>query len=421
MLNLPRQPDRSQPSTTFGGAQRRHSLNKLNAIGSGLLPEPKITASKPDRHVPTYASTVQPHTIATEAASTSVTDEPKAPSTVAYSMSAGFVPLLQRLNISLALTSYQSGRLYLLGRNPAGGLLVDERLFQKAMGIAVEGQSLILATFFQIHRFGNTLKPGEYINNTFDACYVPRISYSTGILDAHDVGQLASGDVLFVNTRFNCLATTSNAFSFTPVWKPEFITAIVDEDRCHLNGLAMHDGEACYVSAVSRSNTIDGWRDRRADGGVVIDVKTDEIVCAGLSMPHSPRFYQDKLWVLNSGAGELGWIDLKDKKFHVLAFCPGFLRGLAFHGRYAFVGLSKPRYQRFEGLSLDDKLKAADSEPWCGIQMIDLQTGTCVEWFRIDGAVGEIFDVGVIRGVACPMSLGFGSGDIGTLITHDGG
>ena len=340
--------------------------------------------------------------------------------TVTYSMSAGFVPLLQRLNVSVALTSYQSGRLYLLGRNPAGGLMVDERLFEKAMGITVEEKSLVLATLFQIHRFGNTLKPGELVNNTFDACYVPRISHSTGILDAHDVGLLASGETVFVNTRFNCVAKTSLAFSFTPIWKPDFISDIVDEDRCHLNGMAIQDGEVRYVSAVSRSNTIDGWRDRRADGGVVVDVKSNEIVCSGLSMPHSPRLYQDKLWVLNSGAGELGWIDPKEHAFYVLAFCPGFLRGLAFHDRYAFVGLSKPRYQRFEGLALDAKLKAADSEPWCGLQVIDLQTGTCVEWFRIDGAVSEIFDVGVIPGVACPMSLGFGSGDIGTLITHDG-
>jgi len=340
------------------------------------------------------------------------------PRTVTYSMSAGFVPFLQKLNISIAVTSYQSGCLYLLGRNPAGGLMVDERLFQKAMGIAVENQSLILATYFQIHRFGNTLKAGECVNNTFDACYVPRISYSTGVLDAHDVGLLKSGEVIFVNTRFNCLAKPSSNYSFTPIWKPEFISDVIDEDRCHLNGLAMQNGKAMYVSAISRSNTIDGWRDRRSDGGVVIDTTSNRIVCSKLSMPHSPRLHQSKLWVLNSGAGELGWVDLEKERFHPLAFCPGFLRGLAFRGRFAFVGLSKPRYQRFEGLALDRKLAAADSEPWCGVQVVDSQTGACVEWFRIDGAVSEIFDVGIVPDVACPMSLGFGSGDIGTLITH---
>jgi len=339
--------------------------------------------------------------------------------TVTYSMSAGFVPLLARLNVSVAVSSYQSGKLYLLGRNPKGGLMVDERLFQKAMGICVDRDTLVLATLFQIQRFENTLGPGQFINYTFDSCYVPRITYTTGVLDAHDVGILGNGDIVFVNTRFNCLATPSPTRSFTPVWKPPFISKIIDEDRCHLNGMAIEDGQPRYVTAVSRSDTIDGWRDRRIEGGVLIDVATNKIVCEGLSMPHSPRLFKGRLWVLNSGTGELGWVDCDAGVFHPLAFCPGFLRGLAFIGRFAFVGLSKPRYARFEGLPLDVKLSAADSAPWCGIQVIDLDTGTCVEWFRIDGAVTEIYDVSAIPDVACPMSLGFASTEIRTLITYD--
>jgi uncharacterized protein (TIGR03032 family) len=339
--------------------------------------------------------------------------------TVTYSMSPGFVGLLDRLSVSVAVSSYQSGKFYLLGRNPNGGLMVDERLFQKAMGICVETNTLVLATLFQIQRFENVLETGQFINNTFDACYVPRVTYTTGILDAHDVGLLSNGEIIFVNTRYNCLATLSKTHSFTPVWKPPFISKIVDEDRCHLNGLAMEAGKPRYVTAVSRSDTIDGWRDRRSDGGVVVDVETGEIVCSGLSMPHSPRLHQEKLWVLNSGAGQLGWIDRDAKAFHSIAFCPGFLRGLAFRGHYAFVGLSKPRYERFEGLPLDSKLKAADSDAWCGVQVIDLNTGTCVEWFRIDGAVGEIYDVASVPGVACPMSLGFASTEVRTLVTHE--
>ena len=183
----------------------------------------------------------------------------------------------------------------------------------------------------------------------------------------------------------------------------------------------MEKGRPRYVTAVSRSDTIDGWRDRRANGGIVIDVETGEIVCSGLSMPHSPRVAEGKLWVLNSGTGELGEVDRANaatSEPHV--FCPGFVRGLAIHGRHAFVGLSKPRYRRFEGLALDDRLKAADSEPWCGVQVIDLDSGTCVDWFRIDGAVAEIYDVTVLPGVACPMSLGFASNEIRTLITYEG-
>lgn len=341
--------------------------------------------------------------------------------TVTYSVSGGFVPLLANLGVAVALTSYQSGKFYLLGRNPAGGLMIDERIFQKAMGVCVAGRSIILATLSQIHRFEDALDRGkrQLVNNTYDACYIPRVSYTTGMLDTHDVGVMRNGEVIFVNTRFNCLATLSATRSFRPVWKPPFIDRIVDEDRCHLNGLAMEDGIPRYATAVSRSNTIDGWRDRRGDGGVVIDVQTSEVACEGLSMPHSPRLHGGRLWVLNSGTGELGTIDLERKRFEPLVFCPGFVRGLSIIGRYAFVGLSRPRYQRFEGLSLDAKLREADSEAWCGIQVIDLEAAACAQWFRIDGAVGEVYDTAVIPGVACPMSLGFSSPDIHHLITPD--
>ena len=338
---------------------------------------------------------------ATETPAQEADKAPAAPA-VNYSMSGGFPRLLARLDVSLGFTSYQSGKLYLLGRNPkGGGLMVDERLFPKAMGLYAEGHTLALATLFQIQRFENVLDAGQAINHTQDACYVPRITYTTGILDAHDIGMMEDGRIVFVNTAYNCLAVPSH------------------EDRCHLNGLAMENGKPRYVTAVSRSDTIDGWRDRRAEGGVVIDVETGEIVCSGLSMPHSPRLVDGRLWLLNSGTGELGEVDLATKTFRPFMFCPGFGRGLAIRGRHAFVGLSKPRYKRFEGLALDERLKAADSEPWCGIQVIDLDKKTCVEWFRIDGAVAEIYDVAVLPGIACPMSLGFASNEIRNLITHD--
>lgn len=343
---------------------------------------------------------------------------------VTYSMSPGFSGFLGTQGAALALSSYQSGKFYLLGQNADGGLMVHERFFRKAMGICVPSKdTLLLATLFQIVKFSNMLAPDQRINNLFDACYVPREIHVTGELDAHDIGLLKDGRPVFVNTLFNCLATPSARHSFTPIWKPPFISKIVKEDRCHLNGLAMQDGVPRYVTAVSKSDTIDGWRDRRADGGIVVDVASGEIVADGLSMPHSPRLYRDKLWVLDSGAGEFGWIEPKGRggkaEFRTLAFCPGFLRGLAFHGNYAFIGLSRPRYKRFEGLALDRKLAETDSEPWCGVQVIDLDSGTCVHWFRLDGPVGELYDLGVVPGVIRPMALGLASQEILGLITHD--
>ena len=359
---------------------------------------------------------------ATETATAKVPPKPEEP--VTYSMSPGLSAFLGAQKIGLAVSSYQSGKFYLLGQNVDGGLLVDERFFRKAMGICVPDQdTLLLATLFQIIKFKNVLEPGQQINNVFDTCYVPREILVTGELDAHDVGQLKDGRIVFVNTLYNCLATPSARHSFTPIWKPPFISKIIKEDRCHLNGLAMEDGVPRFVTAVSKSDTIDGWRDRRFDGGIIIEIATGEIVIGGLSMPHSPQVYRDKLWVLNSGTGELGWIErakkAQDAKFHMVAFCPGFVRGLSFHGKFAFVGLSKPRYQRFEGLALDKKLADADSEPWCGVQVIDLDSGTCVHWFRIDGPVAELYDVAVVPGVRRPMSLSFASNEVLGLITHD--
>lgn len=339
-----------------------------------------------------------------------------------FSLSNGLVALLARLRASIMFSSYQSGLLYMLGHTADGGAHLHQSAMVKPMGICVEDDNAFtLSAGYQIMRFKNGLEPHERVNQQFDACYVARETHFTGELDAHDIGIDRHGQPIFINTRFNCLATTDPRHSFREVWRPPFISALVDEDRCHLNGLAMDNGEAAYVTAVSRSDTIDGWRDRRDNGGVVIDVRSGAVVCDGLSMPHSPRLHNGELWLLNSGTGELGVVEgaaTGKGKFVPRIFCPGFGRGLAIQDGFAFVGLSKPRYKRFEGLALDQRLIDADSEPWCGIQVIDLAKGVCVEWFRIDGEVKEIFDVAVIKGHACPMSIGPGAPEIIGFVTH---
>ncbi len=343
---------------------------------------------------------------------------------IEFSVSGGLAATLAKFNISLALTSYQSGLLYLIGRNKDNGINIHQAAMPKPMGLSVgEGGGLTMTSAYQIMRFENVLQPGQEINHTFDACYVPRMVHVTGQLDAHDVGIDGHDRAVFVNTRFNCLAVPSTRHSFEMIWKPDFISSLVDEDRCHLNGMAMDNGKPKYVTAVSRSNTIDGWRDRRADGGIVIDVTTNKIVCGGLSMPHSPRLHNGELWLLNAGTGELGVVEFaKSGKgtFKPRVFCPGFLRGLCFHENLAFVGLSRPRYKRFEGLELDQKLKEADSEAWCGVQIIDLATNACVDWFRIDGKIGEIYDVEIIPGAVCPMAVPPMSDEAASLITYAG-
>lgn len=255
-----------------------------------------------------------------------------------YSVSNGLAQRLARLNVSIAASSYQSNLLYLIGRNKQNGINVHQTVLPRPMGLSVDkpnnaaGESvgLTMTAAYQVMRFENTLQQGQEVNQTFDACFTPRTINVTGRLDAHDVGIDAEGGAVFVNTRFNCLAVPSTKHSFEPIWTPPFISTLVDEDRCHLNGMAMKDGKPKYVTAVSQSNTIDGWRDRRANGGVVIDVESNEIVCEGLSMPHSPRLHNGQLWVLNSGTGELGTVALEGpKRDHLNRLCsaPAFCAG----------------------------------------------------------------------------------------------
>lgn len=182
----------------------------------------------------------------------------------------------------------------------------------------------------------------------------------------------------------------------------------------------MVEGKPRYVTAVSRSDVTGGWRERRQDGGVVMDIEANEIVASGFSMPHSPRFYQGKLWLLNSGTGEFGYLDLLTGQFQPVAFCPGYMRGLAFWGNYAVVGLSKPRDRSFSGLALDERLAAKDTNPCCGLMVIDLTTGSIAHWFQLEGVVTELYDVQVLPGVRQPMALGFKSDEIARLVTCAG-
>jgi uncharacterized protein (TIGR03032 family) len=314
--------------------------------------------------------------------------------------------------LSLAFTTYQAGKLFLLGLQPNGRLSVFERTLSRCLGLWSNSQTLWMSSLYQLWRFENVLERGQTAGG-YDRLYVPQVGYTTGDLDIHDVTVETNGRVVFVNTLFGCLATTSETHSFVPLWKPPFLSKLAAEDRCHLNGVALEDGRVAYATAVSQSDVADGWRDRRQDGGCVIDVRSDEVIATGLSMPHSPRVYRDKLWLLNSGTGHFGFIDRSSGRFEQVAFCPGYLRGLSFHGDYAIVGLSKPRENKtFSGLALDENLRAGDAEARCGLQVIDLRTGDVVHWIRMEGVVTELYDVVSLPGVIRPQALGFKTDEI---------
>lgn len=323
---------------------------------------------------------------------------------------------------SLAFTTYQAGKLFLVGVQDDGRLSVFERSFPRCMGLAVseDGRTLALATEYQIQRFDNVMPAGQVGPKGFDATYAPHAAWVTGDVDAHDVGFGRDGRPVFVSSLFCCIATVSDSYSFRPLWKPDFITRLAAEDRCHLNGMAMADGRPRYGTAVSRSDVADGWRDRRKDGGVLIDVESGDIFCEGLSMPHSPRLHDGRLWLLNSGAGELGFVDLESGRFEPIAFCPGYARGLAFVRGHAIVGLSLARENRtFSGLPLEQALAQRDCEPRCGLAVFDLASGDMKHWVRIEGVVRELYDVAVLPGVRQPNAIGFRSEEVKHVISID--
>lgn len=277
---------------------------------------------------------------------------------------------------AIAFTTYQAGKFFLLGLKSDGKLSVFERTFARCMGLGVraDSRSLLLATQYQLYRFDNALPLGT-TQGAHDAVFVPRLSWITGDLDIHDVGFGADGKPVFVNTLFSCLAAAS-----------------------------------------------DGWRDKRADGGIAMDVTTNEFVCEGLSMPHSPRLHDGALWLLNSGTGEMGVVDVKRKRFEARAFCPGFSGGLAFAGDHAIAGLSLARENRtFQDLPLDAALARNGAEARCGLIVVDTKNGDTIAWVRIEGVVRELYDVAFIPGVRNPSALGFKSDEILRVITIDEG
>jgi uncharacterized protein (TIGR03032 family) len=334
--------------------------------------------------------------------------------------SRGLHDWLMTNNCALAFSCYQSGHLFMVGRGGAQTINLNGQNFGRTMGIHALGARLYVGTLFQIWRLENALAPHERANQIHDRLYLPRTAQTIGDVDIHEMATDRAGRLVFVNTKFSCLAITSPTRGFTPIWKPTFISKLAAEDRCHLNGLAMENGVVRYVTAVSRSDVTMGWRNRRHEGGVLIDVQADRIVTDQLSMPHSPRVHNGAVWALDSGRGQLIRIDPETGAREDIAFCPGFMRGLAFSGKFAIVTLSLPRgEQAFSGLSLAEEIKKRDGEPWCGLMIIDTSTGDTVEWVKVEGSISELFDVAVLSGVVSPISMSPEAPGLRTLFCYD--
>jgi uncharacterized protein (TIGR03032 family) len=326
-----------------------------------------------------------------------------------YTQTDSFVALLHQLGLSLLVTTYQANKL-LVVRAAGAGLSTLIRHFDKPMGLAVDARRLALGTLNQVWLFRNAPDIALRIEpaGAHDACYLPRSCHVTGDIAVHEMAW--GGDELWiVNTRFSCLCTVDADYSFVPRWQPPFITGLAAEDRCHLNGLALTPGERetlvpRYVTALGEADTRDGWRPNKPHGGCLIDIPSGEIVARGLSMPHSPRWHDGRLWLLESGTGRLVLVDTATGGWQSVAELPGFARGLAFAGPYAFVGLSKIREKSaMTGVPLAQRRNQLK----CGVAVMDTRNGGLVALLEFQTAVEEIFDVQVLAGLRFPEIIGF--------------
>lgn len=335
------------------------------------------------------------------------------PSRFRFNCSLELVELLSRWQATLLVSTYQAGKV-LMVRSRQGRASTVIRNFDRPMGLATRSDGFAIATREQIWflhdapEIAARLKPF----GLYDACFLPRRSHVTGDIRVHEIAW-AGEELWIVNTRYSCLCTLDDRFSFVPRWRPPFITALEPEDRCHLNGLAVAGRAAKYVTMLGIANTPSGWREKKASGGCLIDVETGEIVTGGLSMPHSPRVYDGRLWILDSGTGRLLAVDARSGQTDTVAELPGYARGLTTLGPYALVGLSQVREtSTFQGLPVHRQHRPLR----CGLWLVHWETGRVVPGLEFHHGVNEIFDVQILPRRRHPALVGLEQDAIRRLV-----
>jgi uncharacterized protein (TIGR03032 family) len=322
---------------------------------------------------------------------------------VRYEATANFASILDFLGASLLVSTYQAGKVLCLGTHQ-GELKLSFLNFDRAMGLAVSPSRIAVGTRRQVHflHASHEIAPRIGPVASHDGCWAMRTSFFTGNIHGHD---MAFGDegLWVVNTLFSSLCTLADGYNFVPRWRPSFVSELIDQDRCHLNGLAMQSGKPKYVSVLAESNEPAGWRPTKATSGAIIDIDSGDVVTRGLAMPHSPRLHAGKLWVLDSGNGSLVTVDTESGKRDVVDTMPGYTRGLGLAGQFAFVGLSKIRETSIFG----DLPIAKDHDSLrCGVGVVDLNSGRTVATFQFHSGVEEIFAVEVLPGNRNPAIFG---------------
>lgn len=318
-----------------------------------------------------------------------------------------FTQFLATNNINIVISSYKSGALINIGStvDEMDNMLkptFDTIMLNRPLGLKYDSSRGVLWCIQNgyLIRFCDRGEHDTGVpNGKYAKLFYPQLLYTVGDLDGHDICISKSGVPFFISAKYSVLATPSTTANFNVAWSPPWTTKIAGEDRCHLNGACFVDGVPRYVTSCGRTDYRAAWYDNRAGSGVVYDIIEDKVVCSGLTMPHSPRWYQNKLWICNAGTGELGYVDIAAEKFNPVAFLPGYLRGLAFHGNYAFVGTSNDRHELvFADLPLGKMMKEKGlSAPKCAIHVVNMKTYDVETSCTFTNLI-EIYDVEVVPG-----------------------
>lgn len=336
-----------------------------------------------------------------------------------FSLSASphFDAWLAGQGVSLAFSSRHASKLFIVGRGEDGKSALAERTIDACGSLAAAGRSLYAASSWQIWRFENVLGPNESADG-YDGIFAPKASHVTGAVDCRDMALDADKRLLFVNGRFSCLAYLSRDFSFHPVWRPSFVSAYAAEDRCRLGGLAMYEGHAAYVTAAGATDTPGGWIEGLTEGGIVIDVKSKEIVCGGLCMPAAPRVVGQTLWLIESGGGFLTRVDIRAGTAERIARLPGYPTAMTIVGNFAVIGLSRSvDGVEADALPLTKALKDAGGIARSGIAVVELTSGNVLHWVAMEGLVDDVYGIAAIGGLVRPRAIGFKSDEIARTIS----
>ena len=293
---------------------------------------------------------------------------------------------------SIVLTTYQAGKVGMIGWDGRQVTLLF-RDFDKPMGLDVDGPRMLLATRHQVIELANApLLAYEFLEGQpgrYDALYLPRVAHYTGDLNVHDVAFGADG-LWLVNTRFSCLASPSRDYSFVPRWRPPFISEVVPEDRCHLNGLAMEGGRPRFVTALGETDVVGGWRERQGRWRRR-DRRPSEpgrpARAAHAAFAPAPR--RVRSGCSTRARGSCGGSTSTRSVTRSFAACRAIFAALL-RRTVALVGLSTIREKHiFGGLPVQQRYPKLR----CGVAVVEIRTGRQLGLFEFTEGCTELFDV----------------------------